>query len=107
RDTEPEAGPFEPAYRLAHLPDRPALEREPAWVEHRLIAAREGTQAVPSVELEPALGGVQDDEAPAALAADRPEVGDQAGHLLGRADRVAGDERAAGHDAVGEEGVPA
>ena len=105
-DPKGEAGALEPGDRLAHLADAATLEREPGGIEHRLVAASKRAQPAGAVEVEPAAGCVQDDESPAALAADGAEVVYEAGYVVRGADGIARHERAAGHDAVGQEGVP-
>ena len=61
------AGALEPVDRLAHLADRPALERERRRLDHRLVAVVEGMQAVRPVEREPVLRGAEDRDPPVAL----------------------------------------
>ena len=88
---------------LAHLTDRSTLELERPDVEHGLVAVVERMQTVRPVAVEARLGCAEDRDPPVARVGEGDEAVDEVRELLGRADRVAGDDRDAADDAVGEE----
>ena len=88
---------------LAHLPDRPALERERGRVDDRLVAVVERVQAVRSVRRERRFRGAEDRDAPAAFVRKRDEAAYERRRSLGRPDRVPGDDRHSTDDPVREE----
>src|SRR5439155_10452350 len=98
------AGVLEPMDRLPHLPDRPPLERERRRLDDRLVAVVERVKAVAAVDLEAALAGAEDRDAPVALVRECDEAGDEAVESVARTDRVAGDDGDAADDLVREEG---
>ena len=90
--------------RLAHLADRPALEREARGVHDRLVADVDRAQAdrVPVGEVR--ARDAQRGDAPGVGVAVAREVGEQRRRGRRVADGIAGDERHAADRAVGEEG---
>src|SRR6266516_312496 len=99
------ARPLEPVDGLAHLPDRPSLEREGAGLDHRLVAVVERVQAMLAIQLEAALRGPQDRDAPVAGVCELDEVRDEGPECTGCAHWVSRDDRDSAHDFVGDEGA--
>ncbi len=89
--------------RLAHLADRPALEREARRVHDGLVAHVDRAQAdrVPVGEVR--LGDAERRHAPGVGVAVAREVGQQGGRGRGVSDGIAGHERHAADGSVGEE----
>ena len=96
-------GRLEPVHRLAHLADRPALEREGRDVDHRLVAVVDGEEPVAAVEVEQTLGRAEDRDPPVARAGEGDEAADERVQLARRADRIARHDRDAADDPVRDE----
>ena len=92
--------------RLAHLPDRPALEREGPRLDDSLVAEVDGAQAELAPERQQALARAQRGDVQAASLGEDAQLSEQARNRLVRPDRVPGDEQDAGLDAVAQERAP-
>ena len=81
-----------------------AVEREGSGVDDRFVAVIERVQPVRRVERQPRLGRAEDRDPPVTRAGARDESADDSGRRSGGPIGIAGDDRDAAHDAVGEEG---
>src|SRR5207237_4920390 len=84
-----------------------AFERELGRADDRLVAEVDRAQAALAVERQELRARAEDRDPPGAVVGEAPEGGEEFRDVAGLADRVAADERAAVHDAVGEERAPA
>ena len=105
RDLHGVALALEPLHGLAHLADRAALERERGDVEHCLVAVIDRPQLKATVERERILGRPEHGHPPAAAACEDEEAREQRLQGIRLSDRVAGHDRHAADDTVGEERV--
>src|SRR5205085_958364 len=97
------AGFPQPRDRLPHLADRPSVERELRGPDDRLVAEVHGVEAETAIERNELRTRTERRDPPPCRACDPPELVEQILDLVGLADRVAADERAAVDDAVREE----
>lgn len=97
----------EPVDRLPDLANRPALERELAWADDRLLADLERAQAGGAVHGQQLGARARDSDAPATRPRGAREVGQQVGELIAVTDGISADESRSGHNAEGEEGTAA
>src|SRR5205085_5450031 len=85
-DRRGEASLLEPGDRLAHLADRPPLQRELARLDHGLVADVERSHALVLPERKRALAGAEHRELESAGLRERAPVAGQFGHPLRRPD---------------------
>src|SRR5262249_55913828 len=102
-DLHPPAAPLHPCDRLAHLPDGPALERERARIDDRLVADLKHPQPDRLAGGQVAAGGGGEHQVPAALLAEAGEALQDLRRAPLRADRITRYHRRLPQHPVGEE----
>ena len=96
---------LEPRDRLAHLPNRPAFEREAACLDDRFIADVEGAQPRLAPERNQAFTDTAGGELQPSPLGEVNGLGNESRQCRGRPDRVARDQHHAVLGPVGEEGA--
>ena len=98
-----EARPLEAVHRLADLPDRASLEREPLDLDDRLVPVVERVQSVGAIARQRVLRSAEHGDAPVALVGERDVSLEEPLEAVWCAHRVPRDDGHAADDLVGEE----
>src|SRR5439155_20712226 len=105
-DTERVAALHRAGYRLPHLANRAALERELIRPQHRLVPDRDGAHAEAPVRRKASLRCSEDRQTPATRVRDAPELEEKRIELRLVTNGITAHECRASDDPIGEDRVP-